>query len=163
MDARTAESLLDVAEVAGAGLRGLDSKALFAQLEERHDELLAAMQWFLDQGRTDEAIRLARSLALFWMGTGRLDEGVEWFDRVLSSPGGEEANRGRGCIEAGFLVFWKGADDRASTLFGQALETGRRIDDPTLTALALTGLARIALRSDIAEAQRLCREALQSF
>jgi hypothetical protein len=33
--------------------------------------------------------------------------------------------------------------------------------DPTVTALALSGLARIALRTmDVAEAHRLCREAL---
>lgn len=58
------------------------------------------------------------------------------------------------------MAFWQGADDRASALHSQALEIGRRIRDPTVAALALAGLARIALRSDVAEARRLCREAL---
>ena len=160
MDARAAESLLDLAEFAGPGLKGLDRKALFAQLEEQYDDLLAAMQWFLDEGRTDEGIRLARSLAAFWTATRRIDEGCEWFDRVLSSAGGEDGDRARACVEAGLLAFWKGADDHASMLHGRALEIGRRIGDPTVTALALTGLARIALRSNVGEARRLCQEAL---
>jgi tetratricopeptide (TPR) repeat protein len=160
VDAPTAESLLELAERAGPGLAGLDRKALFEQLEERHDGLLAALQWFLDQGRTDEAMRLARSLAPFWTATRRLAEGRECFDRVLGSPGGEDGNRGLACVEAGFLAFWQGADEDASALFGQALEIGRHVGDPTVTALALTCFARIELRTDIAEARRLCREAL---
>jgi hypothetical protein len=47
VDARAADSLLELAEVAGAALMGLDRKTQFRQLEERYDELLAAMQWFL--------------------------------------------------------------------------------------------------------------------
>jgi hypothetical protein len=50
---------------------------------------------------------------------------------------------------------------RASALHWQAPEIGRQIGEATVTALALTGLARIALRSNqICEARRLCREAL---
>jgi tetratricopeptide (TPR) repeat protein len=160
VEARAAESALELAEVAGPGLSGLDAKLLFGQLEDRHDDLLAAMQWFLDQGRTDEALRLASALAPFWTATARLDEGTAWFDRVLASTGGEDVRRALACIEAAFLEFWKGADDHASTLFGHALEIGRRIGDPTVTAVALTGLARIALRSDVDEARRLCQETL---
>ncbi len=160
VDARAAESLLNLAELAGPGLKGLDAKTLSGQLEERYADLLAAMQWFLDHGRTDETIRIATSLADFWTATRRLDEGSEWFDRALGSPGGEDVHRGRAWFEAGFLAFLQGADDRASALHGQAREIGRQIGDPTVQALALTGLARIALRSDVAEARRLCREAL---
>jgi tetratricopeptide (TPR) repeat protein len=156
-----AESLLELAERAGPALQGLDRKAVFEQLEERHDDLLEAMRLFVESGRTDEAIRLAGSLAGFWMATKRLDEGCEWFERALGSPGGDDVTRGRGCFEAGLLEFWRGADERAGTLHHQALELGRRTGDATVTALGLTGLARIALRSDLTEAQGLCREALR--
>jgi len=161
VDGRTAELLLDLAERAGPGMAGLDRKSLSAQLEDRHDDLLAAMKWFLDQGRPDEALRVARALAPFWTGSGRLDEGSHWFGRVLSADGGADANRGRACFEAALVEFWRGADDSALALHLQALEIGRRIGDPTLTALALTGFARVALRSDdIPETRKLCREAL---
>jgi tetratricopeptide (TPR) repeat protein len=94
------------------------------------------------------------------MATKRLEEGSACFDRALGSPGGDDAHRGQACFQAGLLVFWTGDDDRASALHRQALDIGRRINDPTLTAQALTGLARIALRSDVGEARRLCREAI---
>ena len=160
MDAQGAEALLGFAERAGPGLKGLDRKHLFEQLEERHDELLAAMGWFVEHGRTDAAIGLARSLAPFWTATRRLDEGAEWFDRVLLGPGGDDLNRGRACFEAGLIRFWKGEDEAASALHERAIEIGKTLGDDTLWALALSGLARIALRTDVAAARRLCREAL---
>ena len=161
MDVEAAESLRDFAERAGPALIGLDRKALFAQLEQRYEELLAALGWFVEHGRTDDALRLSSSLAPFWTATKRLDEGSTWFDRIIESPGGEDVSRGRACAEAGFLAFWQGEDDRAAGFFERALEAGRGSGDPTLVARGLTGLARIALRSeDFAETRRLCREAL---
>lgn len=161
MDGQAAGSLLEFARRTGPGLDGLDRRALFAQIEERHDDLLAAMRWFLDQGRTGEAIQLASALARFWTTSGRLDEGSQCFEAVLAAPGAADADRGRACFEAGLVEFWRGDDDGARALHRQALQIGRRTGETTVTALALTGLARIALRSDQAgEAQRLCREAL---
>jgi tetratricopeptide (TPR) repeat protein len=157
VDAREAESLLELAEHAGPALVGLDRKAQFERLEASYDDLLAAMQWFLDEGRADEAIRIARSLNTFWSATGRVDEGCEWFSRVLAAPLGDDVVRGRGLFEAGLLELWRGGDVASADLHRRALEVG----DPTVTALALTGLARIALRTDVEEARRLCREALE--
>ena len=58
------------------------------------------------------------------------------------------------------MPFWMGDDERASELFSQALEIGRRLGDAPLTSQALGGLARVALRTDVAEGRRLAREAL---
>jgi tetratricopeptide (TPR) repeat protein len=161
VDELKAERMLEFAEQAGAGLDGLDREALFAELEQQYDELLAAMQSFLDEGRSEEAIRLASALARFWTASGRLEEGARWFDRVLAGSGNGDAIVGRAFFEAGLIAFWRGADDHASELEQRALEIGRRAGDATVTAQALTGLARIALRANqLDEAQRLCREAL---
>jgi tetratricopeptide (TPR) repeat protein len=160
MDARTAQSLLNFAEGAGPGLRGLEAKAVFEQLDQQHGDLQLAMQWFIEQGRANESFRLASSLVAFWMATKRLDEGSAWFDRALALPGGDDAHRGRALFDAGYLAFWKGDDERSAALQNRALELGRQTNNPTVTALALVGLARIALRTDVEEARRLCREAL---
>lgn len=161
MDARTAESLLNFAEGAGPGLRGLEAKAVFDQLDRQYGDLQSAMQWFIEQERADEAFRLATSLVAFWIATKRLDEGSAWFDRALALPGGDDAHRGRASFDAGYLAFWKGDDERSSSLQNRALELGRQTNNPSITALALVGLARIALRTtDVEEARRLCREAL---
>ncbi len=160
MDEHTADSLLELAERAGSGLRGLDLPALLDSLEARYGDLLAAMHWFLDTGRPDDALRIAIALAPFWMATQRLADGCAWFDRALGAPGSTESLRGQALFQAGLLMFWTGDDAQASVLHEQALAIGRRLADPTITAQALSGLARVALRTDVAEAGRLGREAL---
>jgi tetratricopeptide (TPR) repeat protein len=160
VDSRDALSHLAFAEEAVTGLRGLEADAVLGQLEARYPELLAAVEWFLDQGRNDQALRLVSALTTFWMATKRLEEGSVWFDWTLETPGGDDSQRGRALFDAGYLAFWQGDDERSSAFHNQALELGRQIGDPTLIAIALSGLARIALRTDVEEARRLCREAL---
>jgi tetratricopeptide (TPR) repeat protein len=94
------------------------------------------------------------------MATKRLEEGCACFDQVLAMPGGDDAYRGRALFDAGYLAFWKGDHERSSLLQQRALALGHQSDNPTIIALALVGLARIALRTDLEEARRLCREAL---
>lgn len=160
MDAQTAQSLLNFAEGAGPRLRGLEANALLDQLDQRYGDLQSAMRWFIEQGQATEAFRLASSLVGFWMATKRLDEGSGWFELALESSGGDDAHRGRAMFNAGYLAFWKGDDERSSSLQNRALELGRQTANPTVMALALVGLARIALRTDVEEARRLCRQAL---
>jgi tetratricopeptide (TPR) repeat protein len=164
VDAQAAQSQLDFAEQRGSSLRGLDGNAVFEEYERRDADLLAALQWFLDNGRTDEALRLAIALAPVWMARKRLNEGLEWFDKALAAEGGSDLTRGNAYFQAGLLAFWPGYDERSAEFHHQALAIGRRTGDPTVTAQALTGLARLALRSgnasDIKEARWLCREAL---
>ena len=160
MDAPAAVSLLRLAEETSPRLRGPDAKAALQQLENSHRELLAAIQWFVDQERADEALRLANALYRFWITQQRFDEGAQWLDLVLGSPGGETRLRGAAYINAGFMPFWLGQDDAAAAHFGRGLEIGRQLDDPPMISQALGGLARVALRMDVAEGRRLAREAL---
>lgn len=160
MDAHLAESLLTLAEQAGPGLRGLESRAAFQQFDQRYNDLQLAMQWFIEQRRADEALRMASALVVFWMATKRLDEAAAWFDRVLALNGGDSALRGRALFDAGYVAFWKGDDERSASLQNRALEIGRHTHNPTVSALALVGLARIALRTNVDEARGLCRDAL---
>lgn len=160
MDAQTAQALLHFSEGAVAGLRGIESKDVFKQIDQQYDDLKLAMRWFGEQGYANEALQLASSLVPFWMATKRLDEGSEWLDWALALPSGDNTHRGRALFDAGYLAFWKGDDERSLPLQNRALELGRETRNPTVTALALVGLARIALRTDVVEARRLCREAL---
>jgi len=160
MDTRQAHSLLDVAEEASAGATGPDAKASLERLDQHLTDLQAAMEWFVDHGRTDEALRLANALYRFWITKQRFDEGAAWFDRVLAAPGGDDRLRGKASLSAGFMPFWLGDDERAAALFGRALEIGRELADPAMISQALGGLARVALRTDVAEGRRLAHEAL---
>ncbi|HEX5147841.1 MAG TPA: hypothetical protein VFW02_02085, partial [Candidatus Limnocylindrales bacterium] len=160
MDAGDAGSMLEIAERVSAGITGPDGKAALGQLEEQLPELGAAMAWFVDAGRTNEALRLANALYRFWMTKQRFEEGAAWFDRALGSPGGDDGLRGKACLYGGFMPFWMGDDAAAADLFGRSLEIARRLADQPLVSQALGGLARVAFRSDVAEGRRLAREAL---
>lgn len=161
MNSDIAATLLTRAEEVTPGIRGLDGKAALAELEASYGDLVSALEWFVEHGHADEALRLCSSLAAFWMATKRLEEGARWLDRALAVPGGDDALRGRASFDAGMLAFWMGDDEDSTTLHEAALELGRRASDPTVTSLALGGLARVALRADaIEDARRLCRDAL---
>jgi tetratricopeptide (TPR) repeat protein len=161
MDAPTAHSLLSFAETSLPKLRGAEAKELLAECEQKYSDLLAAMRWFIAEQHTDESLRLASSLYAFWMATKRMAEGSAWFDQVLSLPGGDDHHRCRALYDAGYLAFWMGNDERSSGLQNQAFELARQKNNVTVIALALVGLARIALRSnDCDAARRLCREAI---
>jgi hypothetical protein len=70
--------------------------------------------------------------------------------------------RAIGLYERGMLAFWQGAYEDACSLHGRSLHLARRQGDPTTVALALCGLARVALSEDLDWAQTLCEEALQT-
>jgi hypothetical protein len=160
MDARTAASLLELAERLAPTMTGPDAKVSIEQAEERNQDLLAAIAWFVDHNRTDEALRLANALYRFWITKQRFEEGATWFDRVLAAPGGDAHLRARAFQNAGFMPFWMGEDLRAAELFGRALDGARALRDAPLTSQALGGLSRVALRTDPAAGRRLAREAL---
>jgi ATP/maltotriose-dependent transcriptional regulator MalT len=68
--------------------------------------------------------------------------------------------RARALFHAGLLAFWQGDDGAAGALHQAALEMGCRMGDRGAVALALTGLARLALREDAARGRSLAQEAL---
>lgn len=160
MDAQTAASLLDLAEKNSSRLREADGKAALDELERSHDQLLAGLAWFLDQGRIGEALRLANALYRYWITQQQFTEGAEWFDRVLDSTDGDPRLRGSAHNFAGFMPFWLGDDDRAAAHFGRGLEIGRELGDAPMISQALGGLARVALRRNVDEGRRLAAEAL---
>ena len=162
MTGAEAEQLLRLAEDAGAQLGGLDAKPAAARLESRCQELGEALSWFAGHGRAEESLRMAVALVDFWQSTGRIAQGRDYFGRALSVPGAGDGLRAEALFHAGLLAFWQGEDEAAQDLHQQSLDLSRCLGDPTGTALALTGLARIALRSDLDRAQELSQQALDT-
>ena len=160
MDEQNAVDLLAAAEELAPRLTGPDAEAPLATLDARYDEIVVGIDWFVDADRPDEALRLAHAMYRFWIMQSRFDDGAVIFDRVLATGQGDAALRGQALLDAGFMPFWTGDDKRASALFADALAVGRGIADAALTSQALGGLARVALRSDVAEGRRLAHEAL---
>lgn len=161
MDSNTAVSLLELAEDLSPRLTGQDAGDALERLEARADELVAAVGWFANEGRADEALRLANALYRLWILKRRFEDGDRAFALALASDTGDDLLRGRAYLYAGFMPFWMGDDDRADSLFGRSLELARQVGDAQLTSQALGGLARVGFRRDLARGRQLAREALE--
>ena len=85
VDTRTADDLLATAEDARERTRREDPAGA-ALIESRYQELLEALDWYLDAGQPDQAFRLATALVSFWMSTKRIEDGDRWFARALAQP-----------------------------------------------------------------------------
>jgi tetratricopeptide (TPR) repeat protein len=155
--------LSNLAREAEGGLASLDPGPWARRLEESYSELEASLRWLIDPQRHDDALQLCISLVDFWMSTGRIDEGRAWFDRALAVTTQDGSVRARALFHAGLLAFWQGDDAAAESLHQAALEMGRRLGDRSAVAIALTGLARIALRTDAARSRSLSQEALDAL
>jgi tetratricopeptide (TPR) repeat protein len=162
MTASGAAEALRFAEEAGRRLRGLEAAQWRERLDERYGDCEQALRWLLDDGRADDALRLALALADFWQYTDRISEGRDWLDRALVARKNDDALRTEAVFQAGLLAFWQGDDEAARTLHRDSLDLARQLADPTGIALALTGLARVELRTDIDQARALCVEALDA-
>jgi tetratricopeptide (TPR) repeat protein len=154
--------LLELVQEAEPHLRGPDMKAWLERLNRRETDMQPVVKQLVAAGRVDDALRFTIALASFWLATGRMKEGEETFDLVLAAQAGDGALRGRAFFETGMLAYLRGYDARARELHNACLALGKRLDDPTLTAIALTGLARLELRDPrgFPTSLRLCREAL---
>ncbi len=160
MDAATADALVEIAVEAQARTRRQDLGA-HAEVEARYPEMLDALDWYLDAGRPDAAYRLATPLVSFWMSTNRVDDGDAWFERALARTPSDDPSRAGALHEHGYLVFFAGRYDLAGQRFTESLAMAEERADPSVQALALAGLARIALGSDVDDALPLLRQAIE--
>jgi hypothetical protein len=102
---------------------------------------------------------MALALVDFWQYTSRITHGRELPGRALSGYGPQDAVRAEALFQVGPLAVWQSDDEVARGLHQQSLDLSRRLGNPTGIALALTGLARVALRSDLDRAGELSRQA----
>ena len=84
MDAAAAAAMLDLAEQASAASIGPNPKEALDRLDARSEDLRSARDWFLDAGRTDDALRLANAMYRYWITKQGFVDGAAW--------GGEEAH-----------------------------------------------------------------------
>lgn len=161
MDWVKAESLLDLAEELSPSLTGPNADDALQRLEARSDELAAAIGWFVDSDRMDEALRLANALYRLWILKRRFEAGDRAFTRVLQPGTGDDRLRARAHLYAGFMPFWMGDDDRAAALFGRSLDLARELGDAQLTSQALGGMARVEFRRDVPRGRQLAGDALE--
>lgn len=136
--------LLEIAEVARERIRRQYPGAT-APVEDRYPEVLEALDWYLAGEDPERAFRLAAALVPFWISTKRINDGDAWFERALNEVIGGGASRAHALHDHGYLVFWAGSYDLSERQFTRSLTLAEQLGDPSLQALAIAGLARVAL------------------
>ncbi|WP_372510895.1 helix-turn-helix transcriptional regulator [Mycobacterium angelicum] len=145
-----------------------DHQRRIEQVEIEIDNLRAAFACSREDGEVQAALELTSSLQPLWLTRGRIQEGLAWFDAVLTDqnarPGDVSAVvRGRALADKASLDASRSIHDNLDQA-QQAVAIARDIDDPALLARALTACGAIssysaeAARPYLAEAIGIARE-----
>jgi non-specific serine/threonine protein kinase len=138
-----------------------------ARTQQSHDNLRAALGWFIDYDPSaEQALQLGSAMYRFWHLRGYYSEGLQWLERVLAKSSAIASPlRAEVLSHAGFLASALGQIDRAITLFETCLALCQIVDAPNTKTAALNGLGIIFNRQGhprgialLEEAAALARE-----
>ncbi len=134
---------LALAEQAAPELQGPQQSAWLERLEREHDNLRAALEWFLEPdgaGSSREmALRLGGALSEFWIVRGLFSEGRAELSRVLAGSEGVAASiRAKALSAAANLAFMQSDDDWAEALCQEGLALYRELGDTRGIASSLS-------------------------
>ena len=140
---------LELAEEAEPKLSGLQQILWLEYLEREHDNLRAAMQWSLKQGKAsqslEQALRLSKALQKFWKTHGHYSEGRSFLQQVLAgSEGIVSSLRVDTLGAAGELAYAQGDYEQAEGLAGESLALSRELGDTRGIAASLALSANVA-------------------
>ncbi len=125
-----ADYCLELAEQAEPGLLGGWSQAEWLdRLREDHDNLRAALSWFIRHGPADSGLRLAAALRRFWRSRGYLAEGREWTSALLALPAARTRTAARAKVlqAAGGFANQQGDYVEARAWFEESLDIYREL------------------------------------
>ena len=134
---RHADAYLSLAGIAEPELSGRDRRTWFDLLERDIDNLRAAMDYFINNERADEAMRLASAVWRLWQTRGMLYEGRAVVGEVLRLQGGSPASRMRAYEALGGIAYWQADYETMTHAYQRALDLARQLGNPLDEANAL--------------------------
>jgi tetratricopeptide (TPR) repeat protein len=146
---RHADFFLTLAEEAKPKLRGPEQKVWLERLEKEHNNLRAALGWFLQHGEkegeggkeaAESALRMAGALWQFWDTHGYVSEGRSWLLKLLALSDSRTIERVDALTGAGFLASRQSDMVEALELYEQAIAIAREIGYKAGVAKALGGM-----------------------
>jgi len=160
-----ADCYLELAERAESDLRGGGRQAEWLDvLKEDHDNLRAALSWFIRNGPADHGLRLGGALRRFWRSRGYLDEGREWMSALLALPAAQTrtAARAKALQAAGGFANQQGDHAEARALYEESLSIHRELGDVHGIGWGLVSLGMVArYEGDHVAARSLLEESLE--
>lgn len=157
-------AMLEFVEALKPELRGEQAARAIRQLEDEHENVLAALRWAIAQGAAggESALRICTAIWSFWKQRGHLTEAEYWLRQALAAAGDDVTpHHGNGYLLLGHTV----ADQRTGWMFYErALETYQRLGSPpryvagTMMSLGQTAIQQgdyPRAKALLVEAQRL--------
>ena len=163
---RQCDAYLGFIERAAPQLQGKEQKRWLDLVELEHDNLRAALESALSDGRTEESSRLLFALWRFWQSRGYLREGRVWADRVLALSGATLPQRMRSLEAAGGLAYWMADQDATRRIYGEMYERAKAHGSAAERANAAYNLSFTYFVSNAhndAEAERLLNESIAAY
>ena len=153
---------LALAEAAELAWHSPQQAVWMARLEQEHDNLRASMNWLLERGEAERALRLGTALWWFWYAHEHMHEGWNLLERALERHEGVAVPlRARALWAAGSLAGSLGHVERGEVLCQESLALFRGIGDTKGMGDATFHLAHVAFaRWDLAAARSLFEESL---
>ncbi len=144
---------LRLSEEANSQLHGCEQKGWRNQLEHEHDNLRAALNWWLEQANAPEAaeraLRLWWALAQSWFNQPCYREGYTNVKRILAVRAGvAEAMQVKALLYAAAVLRSVDEVEQAEPLIQEALALARQIGDLPGIAFAVQNLGGVAVDQD---------------
>jgi predicted ATPase/DNA-binding XRE family transcriptional regulator len=126
---------------ASAGLVGPEQVEWLDRVREDLESYRSALTWLIERGRSGEASDIAWGLKYFWLIRGHAEEGLRWYEQILSLPSLPSAAELRALAGAAVLWYTQGELGRARTALARlwALSHGPGDMDVVAQAENLSG------------------------
>lgn len=163
---RHAASFLDSADAARIKIQGGDVREGLDRLESEHDNLRAALRFFLEEADAEHAIRLGSILEWLWKMRGYVEDGRRWLVRLLelARAAGRAKDQADVLRLSGHMAFARNDNAAAWARLEECLVLARQGGDrPGIAeSLALLGLVARS-RGEYALARSLSQESLEIY
>jgi DNA-binding CsgD family transcriptional regulator/tetratricopeptide (TPR) repeat protein len=163
LQSRHAQWFLALAEQVGPNVHGPGAAAWLDRMENEHNDLRAALRWFIDHGDATTSYRFGGALAEFWHARGHLGEGRAWLDSLLSLPQADvpAGVRAKVLHGAGLIADWQCDLVSAQSLYQQALTLWQEVGEAAPVARCLRELGEVlVVRGHHEQAGQLIDQAL---
>jgi hypothetical protein len=135
---------------ASLAAEGLVGPAQVEWMHRVHHDLESyrdALTWFIERGRSAEAVDVAWSLMFFWLIRGHAAEGLRWYEQTLSLPSLPPASESRAVLGAAVMRYTQAEHGHARAGAARALALAHAAGDLEMIAQArhLLGYVEYAL------------------
>jgi predicted ATPase/class 3 adenylate cyclase len=143
---RHAEHYLALAERAAPEFRGRNQETWLEQIEQQHANFTTAIEFLLDDGQIEPALRIGAALTRYWERRGRATEGRALLERGLMRESDVLPDvLANALYAAGFLAWFQTDRDHERACHEAAIALYRQCGDETGELLAELELAYAAL------------------